>query len=91
VQDFATDKNFSLNQCHNKEEQMLESNVRLIFIILRSGEDLTSFNKPNGANFSGESKVQWSFPGSLFFEKTRKVFYLNLELVVVLVFESKGL
>ena len=44
------------HQCHNKEEQMLESNVR-IFIILRSGEDLTSFNEPNSANFSGESKV----------------------------------
>ena len=57
-QDFATGKNFSFNQCHNKEEQMLESNVRLIFISLRSGEDLTSFNKPNSANFSGESKVR---------------------------------
>ena len=37
---------------------MLESNVRLIFIIFRSGEDLTSFDKPNSANFSGESKVR---------------------------------
>ena len=70
---------------------MLESNVRLIFIIFRSGEDLTSFNKPNSANFSGESKVRWSFPGSLFFDNMRKIFYLNLVLVVVLVFESKGL
>ena len=28
------------------------------FIILRSGEGLTSFKKGNSANFSGESKVE---------------------------------
>ena len=31
------------------------------FIILRSREGVTSFNKDNSANFSGESKVQRSF------------------------------
>ena len=32
------------------------------FIILRSGEGLTSFKKDNSANFSGESKVERSVP-----------------------------
>ena len=41
------------------------SNVRS-FIILQSGEGLPSFNKVNSANVSGESKVQWSFPGCPF-------------------------
>ena len=35
--------------------------------------------------------VKWSFPGSLYFEKTRKNLKSNLVLVVVLVLESKGL
>ena len=34
--------------------------------------------------------VKWSFPGSLYFENTRKNFKSNLELVVVLVLEPKG-
>ena len=48
-------------------------------------------SQDNSANFSGESKVQGSFPGSLFFENTRKNFQSNLALLVVLVLESKGL
>ena len=35
--------------------------------------------------------VKWSFPGSLYFENMRKNFKSILELVVVLVLESKGL
>ena len=35
--------------------------------------------------------VKWNFPGSLYFENTRKNFKSNLVLVVVLVMESKGL
>ena len=35
--------------------------------------------------------VKWSFPGSLYFEKTRKNLKSNVVLVVVLVLESKGL
>ena len=34
--------------------------------------------------------VKWSFPGSLYFENTRKNVKSNLVLVVVLVLESKG-
>ena len=35
--------------------------------------------------------VKGSFPGSLYFENTRKNFKSNLALVVVLVLESDGL
>ena len=41
------------------------------------------------AIFSYENKVQWSFPGCLFFSNTRKNCKINLVLVVVLVLESK--
>ena len=41
------------------------ANVRS-FIILQSGESLTSFNKVNSSNFSGEKKDQWSFRVSIF-------------------------
>ena len=60
------------------------------FIILLSGEGLSSFNKDN---FSGESKVQWSFPGYLLFENVRKKLYFktNFLLVAVPVLESKAL
>ena len=61
------------------------------FIILRSREGLTFFKVDNSFIFSNEKKVQWSFPGCLFFENTRKNFKLNLVLVVVLLLESKGL
>ena len=61
------------------------------FIILRLGEGITPFNKDNSANCSGESKVQRSFPGCLFFENTRENVKSNLVLVVVLVIEYKGL
>ena len=50
------------------------------FIILRLEEGVTSFHKDNSSNFSGESKVKYSFPGNLFFENTRKTFQSNLEL-----------
>ena len=62
-----------------------------IFLIFRSGEGLTSFNKDNRANLSGEKKErQWSIPGRRFFENTRKILKSNFLFVVVLVFESKG-
>ena len=63
-----------------------------IFLIFRSGEGLTSFNKDNRANLSGEKKKerQWSIPGRRFFENTRKILKSNFLHVVVLVFESKG-
>ena len=62
------------------------------FIILRSEERLTSFNKNNRANFSGaKKKIQCSFSGSIFFENKRKDLKSNLVLEVVLVLESKGL
>ena len=47
------------------------SNIRR-FIILRSGDGLTSFNKDKRYNFSGKRKVQSSLPWCLFFESTRK-------------------
>ena len=48
------------------------SNV-ITFIFLPLGEVLISINTDNSCNFSGAKKVQWSFPGCLFFiirEKT---------------------
>ena len=36
-------------------------------VVEREREGLTSFNKDNSAIFSGESKVQWIFPGCLLF------------------------
>ena len=57
----------------------------------KSSQPLTSSNQDNIANFSGESKVQWSFPGCLFFENTRKHFKSNLTLLVVLILISKAL
>ena len=35
--------------------------------------------------------VKWSFPGSLYFENTRKNFKSNLVLEVILVLKSEGL
>ena len=45
------------------------SNVYRSFIILRSKEGLTSFNKNNFVNFSGEKKkkVTRNFPGCVYF------------------------
>ena len=40
--------------------------------ISRSGEGLTSFNKDNSPNLSGESKVRWSFTRCLFFFYAKK-------------------
>ena len=48
------------------------ANVRR-FIILRSGEVLTSSNKNNSANISGEEiTMKHSIPGYLFFDNTQK-------------------
>ena len=44
--------------------------------ILGSGEGLTSFEKNNGANFSGGKKVQWSFVGIYFLRIREKTFSL---------------
>ena len=52
---------------------MLESNVR-IFIILRSGEGLTSFNKTNLLTFLVNQKYTEAFRAAYFFENTRKIF-----------------
>ena len=38
------------------------------FIILQSGEGLTSFNKDNSANFTGEKKTSMKLSGCLFLE-----------------------
>ena len=73
-----------------RRNQVAKINVRS-FIILRLAEGLTSFNKDNSANSSGESKVQWSLLECLFFENTRKNVQSNLLIVVVLVIEPKGL
>ena len=54
------------------------------FISLRSGEGLTSFNKKDCANFSGEKNRYEAFRGGWLFENT-------LSLVLNLVLESKGL
>ena len=43
------------------------TNVRS-FIILQSGEGLTSFKKDNGANFSGEKTTSMKLSGCLFLE-----------------------
>ena len=48
------------------------SNIRR-FIILRSGDGLTSFNKDKRYDFSGGRKVQSSLPWCLFLENTRKI------------------
>ena len=61
-----------------------------IFLIFRSIEGLTSFNKDKRANLSVEKKKerQKGIPGRRFFENTRKILKSNFLLVVVLVFES---
>jgi len=79
---------FSRNVESNRNKKR---NVRR-FINLQSGEGLTSHNKKNYENLSGD-KVNWSFPGCLFFEnKCENNFKSNLLLIVmlVLVLESKG-
>ena len=53
-------------------------------------ESLIYFNKNNLANFYIR-KLQRIFPSCRFFENTRKKLLLNLVLVLVLVFYSKGL
>ena len=43
------------------------------YLIYLSGEGLTSFYRSRRTNFCAEKKkVQWTFPGSLFIENTRK-------------------
>ena len=51
------------SECHSGENKL--SNVRS-FIILQSGEALTSFNNDNSANLSGEKKYNEEFPGVYF-------------------------
>ena len=61
------------------------------FSILRPGKALTYFNKGNCTYFLDEKKVQLSFSRNLFFwEYARKILSQHV-LVVVVVFESKGL
>ena len=48
------------------------SNIRR-FIILRSGDGLTSFNEDKRYDFSGGRKVQSNLPWCLFFENTRNL------------------
>ena len=59
-------------------------------IILRSGQGLTSSNKENSANFSGE-KSTMKLSGVCIFGQYAKKLKLNLVLVVAFVLESKGL
>ena len=40
----------------------------IVFIILRLGNSLISFNQDNSANFFGEKDGQLSYPGCLLFE-----------------------
>ena len=42
------------------------------FTILRSGEGLTSFDKNNCVDFSGEKKENEGFRGNVFFQNSRK-------------------
>ena len=58
-------------------------------IILLSGEGLTSSDKENSANFSGE-KSTVKLSGVSIFLKIREKLKLNLVLVVAFVLESKG-
>ena len=64
------------------------SNIRR-FIILRSGNGLTSFNKDKSYDFSGGRKVQSSFPWCLFFKNASQIPYLwsisssNLKLSII--------
>ena len=57
------------------------------FIILQSGEGLTSFNKDNRANFSGEKKISMKLSGCLFLEPGNTPTNSKSNLVL----ESKGL
>ena len=59
--------------------------------MFRSGEGLTSSNKDNSDNLSGEKKNAMKHSLGPIRDNTRKNFISNLVLVVVLVFESKGL
>ena len=63
------------------------SNVRS-FIILHSGEGLTSVNKNERVNLSG-GKGTTKLPGVSFFENSRKNFSSNLVPEVVFALESK--
>ena len=56
-----------------------------------SGEGLTSFNKDNSDNFSGEKKNAMKHSLGPILDNTRKNFISNLVIVAVLVFESLGL
>ena len=57
---------------------------------LREGDVCTlAINQDNSANLFGEKDLQWSYPGCLLFENTQINFLLNL--VLVLILESKGL
>ena len=63
------------------------SNVKS-FIILRSGQGLTSFSKKKRANFSGKKAEIKTFRGFYIFKEHVKS---NIVLVVVLFVGSKGL
>lgn len=55
---------------------------------------LTSFNRVNSADVSGENKYNKAIsgvPGCLFFDITQKNFQSNLVIVVVLILKSNGL
>ena len=65
------------------------SNVKS-FIILLSGEGLTSFSINNRTNFFGEKKLNEAFL-FVFFLRTRKNLKLNLVLTLVLVLKSEAL
>ena len=70
---------------------MAETNYQMLKVLsfLRSGESLTSSNKDNSANFSGEKSLMKHSEVSTFLQYAEN-FKSNLILVVILVFESKG-
>ena len=51
---------------------------------------LTSFNKDNSANYSGESKAGWSCPWYLLLENKWKNFESNFLLLIILILQSKA-
>ena len=56
------------------------------FTILLSGEGLTSFDKNNCVDFSGEKKQNEGFRGNLIFQNSRKKLLVKIHLIVSSIF-----
>ena len=61
------------------------------FIILRSGEGLTSSNKNNRANFSSKEKTKMMLSGMSVVLENAKISKPNLVVALVLILEANGL